>query len=78
MNFYQKYWSKLGYSQTDIDDPRINIRAGIDLLKRIQRNMPKATVAEIGTIYNSLEAQFITNYGIRLERIYNEKPWKSE
>lgn len=76
MNIHASYWKDLGYSRGDLQEPRKNIQAGIKIIKKIQENMPGASVAEIATVYNNLGATEVSRYGARVERVYNEKAWE--
>lgn len=75
MNIQSEYWKELGYSREELMTPRLNIRAGIDLIKRIHSHMPHASVSEVATLYNDLNAKRINDYGARVERVMKEKPW---
>lgn len=75
MNVHAKVWRELGYTRSDLEDPRTNIEAGAMLLKRIIDRLPDASIRRIGTLYNNLSARKISDYGARLEAIYREKPW---
>lgn len=75
MNIQAEYWKELGYSKKDLETPRLNIKAGIDLIKRIYLQNPHASVSEVATFYNNLGAKRISDYGARVERVMKEKPW---
>lgn len=76
MNVHAEYWKDLGFSKEDLDNPEKNIQAGVKLLKSIQDKMPNASPAKIGTVYNSLGARKVSDYGARIEQILKDKPWK--
>lgn len=75
MNIQAEYWKDLGYSRKDLETPRLNIKAGINLLKRIYSQVPHASVSEVATLYNDLGAKRINDYGARVDRVMKEKPW---
>lgn len=75
MNIQAEYWKELGYSRKDLETPRLNIKAGIDLVKRIYLQNPHASVSEVATLYNDLGAKRINDYGARVGRVMKEKPW---
>lgn len=75
MNIRTGYWEGLGYTRSQLKDRRINIRAGIDLIKRIHSQSPDASVAAIATLYNDLAAKHISTYGMRVAEVLKEKPW---
>jgi peptidoglycan hydrolase-like protein with peptidoglycan-binding domain len=76
MNIQAEYWKELGYSRDDLEIPRLNIRAGIELIHRLQLQAPQATIEEIATLYNDLNAKRISDYGARVAKIMKEKPWE--
>ncbi len=76
MNVYASYWKELGYSREDLKDPAKNIEAGAKILKRLKEKMPDASIREISTLYNNLNAEQVNDYGAQVERIYKEKPWR--
>lgn len=78
MNIQTEYWKELGYTREQLETPRLNIRAGVDLIKRIQLNYPQGTVEEIATLYNDLAAKRINDYGGRVKRLTQEQPWLKE
>ncbi|MBF0252074.1 MAG: lytic transglycosylase domain-containing protein [Alphaproteobacteria bacterium] len=78
MNVNKKLWSGLvGASADDINNPRKNIEAGAELLKRIQARMddPK-DIAKIGTIWNGASLTKTNDFGETIGRVYREKPWR--
>lgn len=75
MNIRAEYWRDLGYTKDKLKDPRLNIRAGIDLVKRIESKVSDASIEKIATLYNDLDARRINDYGARVARIMKEKPW---
>ncbi|MBL8637897.1 MAG: hypothetical protein JNN09_05320 [Alphaproteobacteria bacterium] len=78
MNVQSEYWKDLGYSRKDLATPRLNIKAGIDLVKRIYLQVPHASASEVATFYHDLGAKRINDYGARVARIMKEKPWLKE
>lgn len=75
MNIQSEYWKDLGYSRTELETPRLNIRAGVDLIKRIQSNYPDGSHSEVATLYNDLAAKKVNDYGARVQILVREKPW---
>lgn len=57
------------------DDPRLNIRAGAILLKRIQDRLADPSIRNIATLYNGLGQRAVTNYGAQVERAYQSREW---
>jgi hypothetical protein len=76
MNIRAEYWKELGYTKAQLGNRKHNIRAGVDLIKRLQSHAPQATMEEIATLYNDLNAKQITDYGARVVRVMKEKPWE--
>lgn len=76
MNIHADYWRDLGYSREDLKNPDKNIEAGVKLLKRIKQNMPYAPDEEIASVYNSLDARYVTDYGMRVKKVMQERPWE--
>jgi hypothetical protein len=76
MNINMDAWGSAWGTRAQLLDAKNNILAGALILKGIQANVqPGASVAEIATLYNSLNATRVTTYGARVEAIYNTKPW---
>ena len=75
MNVHTTYWKDLGYSREELQNPRNNIKAGVKLLKRIQKNMPNATEEEIASVYKDLDARQVNTYGKRVKQLMKERPW---
>lgn len=76
MNVYASYWSGLGFSRAQLQNPYYNIKAGALILRGIQANLgPGASIAQIGTLYKNLHAPAVTNYGARVAEVYRTKPW---
>jgi len=76
MNVYASYWSGLGFSRAQLQNPYYNIKAGALILRGIQANLgPGASVAQIGTLYKNLYAPAVTNYGARVAEVYRTQPW---
>ncbi len=75
MNVHVSYWSGFGWSREDLQVPATNIRAGVTLLKRISERVKEPTVAKVATLYNNLSAEQVSDYGARVQKIYEEEPW---
>lgn len=76
MNIQSEYWKDLGYSRSDLEKSDKNIEAGVELIKRIVRRMPDASVAKVATIYNNLGARKVSDYGARIEKLMKDRPWE--
>lgn len=72
-----------GHSVTRIDpgraalnDPRLNIRAGAILLKRIQDRLANPSIRNVATLYNGLGLPAANNYGAQVEQVYRTREWE--
>jgi len=74
MNIHVEYWEGLGYSREQLQQPEINIRVGILILKRIIERIQNPTVEKIASIYNFLGNEKVTDYGARVKIICQEQP----
>lgn len=77
MNVHATEWKGLGYSREDLKNPEKNVEAGVKLISRIQKRMPNAAPEEIASVYNSLGTRKVKDYGVRVKRLMQEKPWES-
>lgn len=75
MNINVEYWGNTFGSREDLLDPFTNIRAGAEMLRRIQNNLLDYSIEKIATLYNHINATTVNNYGMRVKNIYEEKPW---
>ena len=76
MNVRHDPWGKLGFSERDLRNPRLNIRAGILIIKRIRDRLQNPTIAKIATLYNSLYKDNVTAYGARVSDVYRRRLWE--
>ena len=76
MNINTNYWGASFGTRSDLQDPYKNISAGARMLSGIIANFSQpASIAAIGTLYNDLSATHVSNYGARVQSVYNSKPW---
>lgn len=76
MNINVAYWGDTFGTRKELQQPYNNIRAGGIILQRIISNLPaKASVSQIATLYNNINASKVSNYGARVQKIYEVKPW---
>jgi len=75
MNINVEYWGDTFGTREDMKDPVKNIRAGVEMLARIQSNIPGGSIEKIATLYNNINAISVSNYGMRVKRFYLEQPW---
>lgn len=67
MNIRESLWSDLLPKGGSFDNPKDNIEAGVELIKRIMDNLSPEdlTFDKVATLYNSLSMDAITDYGAR-------------
>ena len=76
MNVNVAYWGDTFGTRKELQRPYENIRAGGMILQRIIANLPaNASVSQIATLYNNINASKVSNYGARVQKIYEAKPW---
>jgi len=76
MNVNVDYWGSTFGDRKALLKPYENIKAGAEILKRIIANLPQgASMRQIATLYNNINASSVTDYGARVEKIYNAQPW---
>lgn len=75
MNVHYAYWKELGVTKENLACKHYNIEFGTILIARIADRIINPTVRKIATIYNFLGAERVNEYGARVERIYQDKPW---
>jgi len=75
MNIHYKYWRKIGVTKELLECPYYNIEFGAILLSRIKARIENPSVKKIASIYNFLEAEKVTEYSARVEKLYLRRPW---
>jgi hypothetical protein len=76
MNINVEYWGDTFGSREDLLNPEKNIRAGAEMINRIEANLPPgAPIEKIATLYNHINAGCVNNYGARVRKIYDDQPW---
>lgn len=75
MNVQTPRWDSLGTSRAALKNPESNIDIGVKLISRIEARILDATPAKVGTLYNSLSQERVSDYGGRLSYYYSAKPW---
>lgn len=76
MNVNVAYWGDTFGTRQDLQKPYENIRAGGMILQRIISNLPaNSSISQIATLYNNINANTVSNYGARVQKIYETKPW---
>lgn len=76
MNINVEYWGNTFGTREEMMEPMKNIRAGAEMLRRIIANMPTdSPIERIATLYNNINATTVNNYGMRVKKIYEDRPW---
>jgi hypothetical protein len=75
MNINVEFWGSTFGTREDMADAEKNVTAGVEMIARIQSNMPGAPIEKIATLYNNINATKVTDYGARVKKIYDSQPW---
>jgi hypothetical protein len=75
MNVKPRLWGSLAPGGENLRDPKSNIAAGIQLLRRIADRVPDGDIAKIATLYNGLSKEVVQDFGARVLKVYRSKPW---
>ena len=75
MNINVDFWGSTFGTRADMNDSEKNIRAGTEMIKRIQDNVPGASIEKVATLYNNINALTVSDYGSRVKKIYDDQPW---
>ena len=80
MNINYNYWidliNQFHYTKDQVKyDKTINIEIGYEITKRIIERIENPSIEKIGSIYNSLGKEKISNYGVLLKKYYDEESW---
>jgi len=75
MNINVDFWGNSFGSREDMKDPEKNIRAGVEMIDRIEANVPGASIEKVATLYNNINAITVSDYGKRVKKIYDDQPW---
>lgn len=76
MNIHANWWRGLGCSRAQLQDPHTNILTGIHILIEIWNRIENPTIEKAATLYNNISADRVSDYGARVQQIYESKPWK--
>jgi len=76
MNVHSEYWKGLGKTREQLKDMRTNVRLGVCILSEIVNRLKYSSADKIATLYNNLSADKVSDYGARVSKVYQEKPWK--
>lgn len=77
MNINVSVWGSAFGGREELNIPLNNIRAGAVILRGIIGNLPpSASVAEVATLYNTLRATMVSDYGARAQAVYDGRLWE--
>lgn len=76
MSIRSDVWAGLGLPPDKARDPETNIRAAVTLVKRISDRLEDPSPEKIGTLWNSLSQEQISERGARIGRIYRDRSWE--
>ena len=76
MKINTKFWGNAFGVKADLHNPSINIDQGARMLSYTVKAIgPRATIAQVATLYNNLSADQISNYGARVASVARTRPW---
>jgi hypothetical protein len=79
MNINVDYWGNTFGDRKTLLNPEANIRAGAEMLFRIQSYLPQGSpVSHVATLYNNINAHQVTEYGARVQKLYEAEPWRKK
>lgn len=77
MNVGRQWAGRFGLSVEALRHPNTNVNVGTQILRGIIGNLPaNASVAEVYTLYNNLDATRVSWRGVQVQRIYDERLWE--
>lgn len=81
MNVQYKNWSyladDLGFTEWQVQyRVECNVELAAVIIRRIRARVPNATLSKVATIYNFLGAELVSDYGARVQEIYEGKLWE--
>lgn len=78
MNIHKDYWSDLLPEGGDFYEPKDNISAGVELIKRITENLAPEdrSFDKVASLYYNLGLAEVHDYGARAQNILEHKLWE--
>ncbi|KIP71415.1 hypothetical protein SN11_16905 [Vibrio harveyi] len=82
MNVQYKTWSKLadelGFNEWQVQyRVECNVELGALILSRIIDRVPNPTIEKVASIYNYTGKENVSDYGMQVKRIYEERLWEN-
>ncbi len=75
MNVRSDYWKDVGFNYEKLKKISNNIEAEIFLIKQLSDRVKPYSIDRVASLYQNLGAIKVTNYGARVQEIYNKKLW---
>lgn len=76
MNINVDFWGDKFGTRAELNTPIGNVAGGIKMLQYIKSMYPNASISQIATLYNNIHATKISDYGARVQAIYEQEAWK--
>lgn len=76
MSIRSDIWQGLGLPPGHARDPAVNIAASVRLIRRITDRLERPTPEKIGTLWNSLSQDRVSDRGARIGRVFRERLWE--
>lgn len=78
MNVRPDRWAKWPEKTYNLNNPNDNIEVGARLIGRLTEIIENSTPEKIGSMWNNTRANEVSNFGARVGRAHEEKPWKDK
>ena len=76
MNINPELWSALSDPPADLNDPEMNIRNAVTLIRRITERVDEPTLAKVASIWIFAGAEQVSDYGTRVQDVYANRRWE--
>lgn len=77
MNIKPKIWEGIGGVQRDqFRDPKLNVRAGVALIKEIRDRIEDPTPGKIGSVWQFTGRETVSDNGAKIEAAFRQKIWQ--
>ncbi len=77
MNIKPKIWEGIGGVQREqFRDPKLNVRAGVALIKEIRDRIENPTPAKIGSVWQFTGRETVSDNGAKIEAAFRQKIWQ--
>lgn len=76
MNINPELWSALSDPPADLNDPVMNIRNAVTLIRRITERVDEPTLAKVASIWIFAGAEQVSDHGARVQDVYANRRWE--